>query len=420
MATLEKRGRSFRVVFCYGGKKFSRSLNTKNEKTAQGILARVESLLHQVSVGTHTIPTGVDLPSYLISGTTHTEAPVQAVPLTLEQLFDLYFAGLPDNCLEADTIKLMKIHERQLLKHFTAGFAIQTLTLSHLQTYVNKRSKDKGHHGTVTATTLKKAIITLRTVWNWGVLHRHLQGKFPNKGLKFPKSKEKRPFMTYAEIERIAKGTAKKDQAELWECLYLTLDEIADLLQHAQDNARQPFLYPMFVFAAHTGARRSEMLRSKITDIDFVGNFVTIHERKKSHYSLTTRRVPMSPLLRQVMQEWLASHPGGEFTFCQGAVARSKTHRAMIQPVRRDEAHNHFKRSLARSKWEKLRGWHVFRHSFCSNCASHWIDQRLINEWVGHLSEDMVRRYRHLIPDQQQQAIKIVFGAENKPNGQIA
>ena len=28
------------------------------------------------------------------------------------------------------------------------------------------------------------------------------------------------------------------------------------------------FIYPMFVFAAHTGARRSEMRRSQIHDID--------------------------------------------------------------------------------------------------------------------------------------------------------
>ena len=52
----------------------------------------------------------------------------------------------------------------------------------------------------------------------------------------------------------------------------------------------------------------------------------------------------------------------------------------------------------------------MFRHSFCSNCAAKGIDQRLINAWVGHQTEEMVRRYRHLIPNQQQEAIRVVYG----------
>ena len=56
--------------------------------------------------------------------------------------------------------------------------------------------------------------------------------------------------------------------------------------------------------------------------------------------------------------------------------------------------------TLLGSKWEKLRGWHVFLHSFCSNCASAGVDQRMINTWVGHQTAEMMRRYRHLIPDQ--------------------
>jgi site-specific recombinase XerD len=59
-----------------------------------------------------------------------------------------------------------------------------------------------------------------------------------------------------------------------------------------------------------------------------------------------------------------------------------------------------------------LRGWHVLRHSFCSNCAARGIDQRLINAWAGHQTEEVVRRYQHLIPDQQRAAIRSVFGGQ--------
>jgi site-specific recombinase XerD len=111
------------------------------------------------------------------------------------------------------------------------------------------------------------------------------------------------------------------------------------------------------------------------------------------------------------MRQWFASHPGGRYAFClDERLPRGKKTREVGTPITRDEAHDHFKRTLAGSKWHKLRGWHVFRHSFCSNCAAKGIDQRIINAWVGHQTEEMVRRYRHLIPNQQQEAIRLVFG----------
>jgi integrase len=121
--------------------------------------------------------------------------------------------------------------------------------------------------------------------------------------------------------------------------------------------------------------------------------------------------VPLSPFLTEVLKTWLADHPGGQQLFCQvGEVPRSKKHRPEPLPITRDEAHDHFQRVLAGSKWDKLRGWHVLRHSFASKCAAKGVDQRLIDEWMGHQTEEMRKRYRHLIPSTQQEAIRAVFG----------
>lgn len=57
-----------------------------------------------------------------------------------------------------------------------------------------------------------------------------------------------------------------------------------------------------------------------------------------------------------------------------------------------------------------MRGLHTLRHSFVSACASAGVDQRLVEEWAGHMSADMSRRYRHLYPSTQQAAIQGVFG----------
>jgi site-specific recombinase XerD len=95
-----------------------------------------------------------------------------------------------------------------------------------------------------------------------------------------------------------------------------------------------------------------------------------------------------------------AEHPVGQLTICQRADL----------PLTVQRASQNFRRILKRSKWVKLHGWHVFRHSFASNCAAKGIDQRLIDAWMGHRTEEMRRRYRHLFPDHQQTAIHEVFG----------
>ena len=97
-------------------------------------------------------------------------------------------------------------------------------------------------------------MVTLRTVWNWG-FHSLIDKVFPSKGLKYTKATET-PFMTSAEVERRAQKVNPAEAAELWECVFLSLGEIEELLQAVQSRARKPFIYPMFVFAAHTGARR--------------------------------------------------------------------------------------------------------------------------------------------------------------------
>lgn len=267
-----------------------------------------------------------------------------------------------------------------------------------------------------------------------------LTGKFPKRGLRFPKSAEKPPFMTRQEIERRIKTSklSKAEIADLWGALYLTAEETAELLEHAKVNATQPFIYPMLCFAAHTGARRSEMIRTRVADVDFESNTLTIQERKRVKGKLTTRRVPMSAFLAAVLKEWLGKHPGGESLFCQAEyVERSRTrspttgHRgektrlrssqarlSLVTkrnhvpngPLSPKEAHDHLERTLVGSKWEVVKGWHLFRHGFISALASKGIDQRLIDDFVGHQSEEQRRRYRHLYPSVKEQAIAQVFG----------
>ena len=417
MAWLEKDRRTgiFQVVVRLENGKLKRSLKTEDEKEANSILGTIENTIKAINQGWIDIPDDIDLGEFLISGGKATTKQKLQRQLMLSELFDRYFASLPADSLEQSTVKCMQIHERQLYDVFGKTYSLAKMSTSEIQRFVERRSKAKGRHGRpVTPVTIKKPLITLRTVWNWGIKNNLITARFPHSGEKYPKASEKPHFQTWQEIElQIGRGgLSDAAQRDLWDCLFLTTDEISALLTHVKKNGRHPFIYPMVVFAAHTGARRSEIVRSQLNDIDLAAASITIHERKRCQAMRTTRRVPISPLLDKALRDWLAVHPGGTATF---ALDLEISHRR-VQPTELTQltlkvAHDHLKRTLAGSKWAKVRGWHVFRHSFCSNCAAAGVDQRIINAWVGHQTEDMVRRYRHLIPNQQQQAIQQVFGS---------
>lgn len=210
--------------------------------------------------------------------------------------------------------------------------------------------------------------------------------------------------MTWEEIERrIDRGLlSEEEEYPLWECLYLTGEQIAEVLDHVKEAAKHPFIHAMFVFAAHTGARRSEILRSQIDDFKFDDGIVQIRAKKKSRDKrITFRHVDMSPMLVKVMQDWCEKHPGGKYTIAAPTTMLRGKRRGPQTPLTPHEARDHFKRTLADSKWAKIRGFHVFRHSLASNLACAGVPEAIIDAWMGHQTEEMRRRYRHLFPAQR-------------------
>ena len=399
---------NYHVCFRFGGKRFKRSLHTLAEDHARTLLGRIEENARLAERGRLVVPEGADIPTFLLSDG-KLGAPV-ALPetVTLSQLIERYEASLPPGSLEESTRYTIRIHAGHLKKVLGANLDVRSLTREDLQRYINTRAKSPGRRGrSISTVTIRKELTTLSGVWTWAAADG-LVGSFPNKGLRYPKAVEKPPFQTWKEIEKqIKRGVlSEQEQADLWDCLFLSLQETQSLLDHVKQSAAEPFVYPMFVLAAHTGARRSELLRSRRADFD--DETVVIRERKKSKSKHTTRRVPLSPVLKEAVQEWFAKHPGGPYTLCirEEAGHTGETPR----PIQPDEAHDIFRRTLAGSKWSKLKGWHVLRHSFISNCAMKGIDQRIIDSFVGHTTEEMRRRYTHLFPSSKKAAIETVFG----------
>jgi integrase len=404
MAWIEKRGSRYHLNLEFRGQHFSRSLRTSNRKEADGCRKRAEANLTEVERGRLHIPPGTDLILFLLSDGEANERPAFDKPTSLGELFKQY-GTLPDGVKEANTRYTEEIHMRHLLRILGSPTLVASITAQVLQAYVDQRCQEGGRNDRpLSDATVRKEIGTFSSIWNrWALPRGIVQAPAPTKGLIYKKAKARPPFQTWQQIERqVQRGGLTEEQKEtLWECMFLTLGEIDELLAYVRKEATRPLVYAMFVFAAHTGARRSEMLRSQIEDFDFVSGMVTIREKKRDRgKECTFRHVPMTPMLRQTMTDWFAIHPGGQLTVCEEPNV----------PMEPGSAHHHFRWTLDGSKWEPVHGWHTLRHSFCSNCAMKGLDQRIIDSWMGHQTEDMRRRYRHLFPDHQQHAMNQVFG----------
>jgi len=392
MASLQKKGESWYCQFMHERQRHTYTIGKVDEAEANTTAARIDYILMRIRQQLIEVPLGMDILTFIKhDGKPPVTVPSGPISTSLSQLRDAYLKTFGNGALELSTLRTVKLHLKNLAETIGDGFPLRTLDTPVLQGHIERRQPD------VAAVTIKKEIDTLRAAWNWGCRMKLTQGTFPNSGLVYPKGEDKLPFMTMTEIQRRIAAGGNAD--ELWECLYLSNNEIADLLDHVKERPISPWIYPAFVLVAHTGARRSEMMRVKPEDVDLEGGTVTIREKKRTRGRRTTRRVPLSDRLSEVLQGWMQNREADAYLFGPGKrVLSSQTPQKA------------FRRAVKNSVWKAMKGWHVLRHSFISALASKGVDQRIIDDFVGHQTEEQRRRYRHLYPSTQAEAIKEAFG----------
>jgi integrase len=151
--------------------------------------------------------------------------------------------------------------------------------------------------------------------------------------------------------------------------------------------------------------RRGEVLRLQWLDVDLDGGYVTARSRKQSRTRAETKRqIDLHPELKQELLDWRKQRAKGQWVLCD---------RQSLTQLTPDRANGLFRRPMRGTTWclDRAKSWfkigfHTYRHSFASNLASLGIDQRMIDEFMGHMTEEMRKRYRHLFPKQRRSAIE--------------
>jgi integrase len=415
MASLlrDKISKSYKVKFWYGGKQFKWSLRHSNKTLANETLATVERTLRDLEEGRLVMPEGADVIEFVKTDGGRTQkAAAPEKPLTIGELFKQYPLKLTPGAKKGNSLGTNKTHGKNLVRVLGADCTLLALTKpGALQGYVAERAKK------VEGETIKKEISTLGTVWRWARNNGLTKTDFPadlKSRLDLPKGHDKAEFQTWKQIEEKIQrgGMTEEEQQGMWDCLYLDKRQVEEVLEFVRKHAANSWLYPAILFVAHTGARRSEMLRSEVADFDFDKEIVWVRDYKRKK-KLSRRDVPMTPKLKEVFQRYFSRGHKGQLAICieperTAAVIAERGVEGYVtymgKPV--DQAFNDVFKD---SKWKVLHGYHVFRHSLISYMASESIDQRLIDGIVGHTTEAMRARYRHIFPHDKQAVMAKLF-----------
>jgi integrase len=415
----------FKIKFRLGGRQFKYSLKHGNETRANESLAKVERILQELAEGRVVLPEEADVVEFVkTDGGREKKLAPQKKPLTLAELFTLHQEKITPGSKMARTATTERIHARHLLRIFGNKSLAHLASPGVVQGYVDRRVGERHRDKPIAAVTISKEVKTLGAAWRWAHNQGHTAVACPDdlyRRLRFPKNAERPRFQTIDEIKRqIDRGhLQEREQDALWECLFLDKAQTEEVVTYFEKHGER-WMYLAVLFVAHTGARRSEMVRSEVSDFDFEAGVIKIRERKRAGGDLTFRQVPMSARLRKAFAG-VFRESGGRFAVPVDPERAAEMLKGNAGPAAIEDyvtfasnkATRNFRAVLdeaeVKSRYAVLTGFHAFRHSFISNLARAGVDQRVIDELVGHETDAMRKRYRHLFPEQRTNAVSRLF-----------
>jgi integrase len=179
-----------------------------------------------------------------------------------------------------------------------------------------------------------------------------------------------------------------QDEVESDPRCYLA-EEVSQIVEAAKGQDKV-----LFRLAAETGARAGELYALTVDDLLFDLNVIYINKsmyRQKTGSPKTknaTRWVNVKPYVMEMLKEHLNGRT-------EGLVFQSRRKTPLVNCMVLNK-HLH---PLLRKLELKRGGMHGFRHHRVSTLVMAGTPIEVIKKWIGHGSEEMIRRYTHLRPD---------------------
>ncbi len=341
MANLGQKNGVFHVRFRFQGKEYKKSLKTRNREDAEAAVHGVEQTIHLITIGKQTIPSLVDPGDFILSGgcVSELQRHRRNTP-TVEQVVEEYLQNQTHKI--AETYRSSQRTHLGHLKRFIGSKAqrgIEKISRQDLDRFLQHRLEMRD------ASTVCRERNTLLRFFRWVISQEYISESPAVQLDPIPCGTDLPPFRTVEEIEKILKrgGMNPQEQKDVWECLYLSPPEIAELLELVRQNAQKRISYFLHAIPTYTGMRRGEVLRLTWVDLDLEERTVTARSRKQSRRQKETRRrIDLHEELWQELQKWKEEQATGQFVVCDPQT---------LKPLTVDQANRAFWQALRRTAW---------------------------------------------------------------------
>jgi len=391
LASVFKQGNAWHIKFYFRGSPYKKSLGPISEHKAHRAMQRVEARLADLKAGFLRVSSGADLAEYLVRGEVVEREKVTQILVTFEAVKDSYLKYAEPR-KAGTTFCTEKVHLRHFEQFLGARVAapISEVTTADIQCYLTDRRQR------VSGTTANKELQTIRQLFDFARRQGAVGSNPAHDVSRFKHSGRPHRFMSKQEIDdQINRGGLTEKRIKVLKRLrYLEEEEVTKLLDLAKE--RDPWLHPVLATLAFTGLRRGEVVDLEWGDVDFKAGKIWARSRKQSRTAeFAARDIDMHEKLQAVLRRHRSKNQTRQHVFPGHSGDR-------LSP---DELHRAFKALIKGSDFDGI-GLHCLRHSFASNLAAQGVDQRLIDHYMGHQTQEMRQRYQHLFPDKKSEGIQ--------------
>lgn len=233
---------------------------------------------------------------------------------------------------------------------------VKDLSLPRIMRFLMKQFKTRSGYAA------NKSRKNLATAWEWG--RRHIEG-FPEGGNIF------RLADTFPEKRSPRYVPPEQD---FWKVCELT---------EGQDRV-------MLLFALHTAARRNEIYRAQVDDLDFERLTVRLSTNKREHGNTEFDFIPMTQTLKTVLLKWLEERPIKTKHLFVNLSEHNYANEFYGKPF---VARQHFIGRLCEKAGVKAFTWHCIRHLTASILYHQGLPRSVIQQILRHKSPGTTDRY---------------------------
>jgi integrase len=256
----------------------------------------------------------------------------------------------------------------------STGITVWNGVTADLLTAYARHLDDKGY----AAKSQLNELTTLKQAFKWFIQAGHLVGTKPIE-LKLHKA-ESEPAYCYRPAE------------------------ICAMVELCRTSAGLSWLGDVIVGLACTGLRIAELASLRWSDLDLqtqrlsltdeTGRSATNGQKRRELKSGRSRSFPVHPDFMAVLKR--LPHDD-QFVFHgprKGRLKPDTVRRVLVREVI-DVLAERFPTPANEEGFRDGR-LHSFRHAFCSTCANNLVPERMVMDWLGHSSSEMIRHYYHL------------------------